>query len=94
MAKNKTKHKMTFLFDPIGNTFSLWWDDKKKEEYSDISDYSDDVMIFDKRGKLIGIEKLNFFPKEINEKIRIRALKISKKIWSVPKEEIKLLLQK
>ena len=89
----KTK-KITFLFDPIGNTFSFWWDYKNKETHSNISEYSDDVMIYDKKGRVIGIEKLNFFPNEISEKIRKKALKIRSKILSVPSSEIKLLLQK
>jgi hypothetical protein len=42
-GKKTKKRKITFLFDPIGNTFSFWWDDKNKETYSNISEYSDDV---------------------------------------------------
>jgi hypothetical protein len=93
-GKKTKKRKITFLFDPIGNTFSFWWDDKNKEAYSNISEYSDDVMIYDKKGRVIGIEKLNFFPNEISEKIRKKALKIRSKILSIPSSEIKLLLQK
>jgi hypothetical protein len=52
------------------------------------------VIIYDKKGRVIGIEKLNFFPNEISEKIRKKALKIRSKILSVPSSEIKLLLQK
>lgn len=86
--------RFNFFLDPIGNTFSLWWDDKNKEAYSDFSDYSDDVVIYDKNKKVIGIEKINFFPKEIKEKIAIKAMKSYIKVLSIPESEIRLLLQK
>jgi hypothetical protein len=49
-------------------------------------------MIYDKKGRVIRIEKLNFFPHEISGKIRKKALKIRSKILSIPSSEIKLLL--
>lgn len=51
--------------DPYGNTMSMWWDDPDKEHLCDETEYSNDVLIKDKKGKYIGFEKIVFFPAEI-----------------------------
>ncbi|OGK24657.1 hypothetical protein A3A46_01325 [Candidatus Roizmanbacteria bacterium RIFCSPLOWO2_01_FULL_37_13] len=94
MAKKQKKVRFNFFLDPIGNTFSIWWDDKNKEAYSDFSDFSDDVIVYDNNNKPIGIEKINFFPSEIKDKIAIKAIKSYLKFLPIPEEELKLLLQK
>ena len=94
MAKNHIKIKFSFFLDPIGNTFSLWWDNKEKESYSDFSENSDDVIIYDRNNKAIGVEKINFFPTEIKDKIAIKTMKGYIKNLPIPEEELKLLLQK
>lgn len=51
--------KIKIFYDAIGNTLNVWFDDPKKEHYSEEAD--DEVIINkDKKGKVIGFEKLNF----------------------------------
>ena len=57
MAKELKKIKI--YYDVLGNTLNVWFDDPKKEHFSEEAD--DDVIINkDKNGKVIGFEKLNF----------------------------------
>lgn len=60
------KSKMKIFLDPIGNTFHIWWDDPKKSVEAWEADDSWDVLCLDKNKKVIGLEKLGFFPKEID----------------------------
>lgn len=62
----KKKNKIKIFIDPIGNTFHIWWDDPKKSAESWEADQSWDVLCLDKNKKVIGLEKLGFFPKEID----------------------------
>jgi len=55
--------KITFFIDPIGNTFSMWFDDPRKEHSCEMNEY-EDILSLDKKGRIIGFEKLNFLPQE------------------------------
>ena len=59
------KEKIKIYIDPYGNTLNMWWDDPQKSHISEEAKYSSDVMIKDKKGKIIGLEKIGFFPEEI-----------------------------
>lgn len=50
--------KVKIFYDKIGNTLTVWFD-KPAEEY--MAEEADDevVLMKDKRGKVIGFEKLN-----------------------------------
>ena len=55
--------KIKFFIDPIGNTFSLWYKDPKEEDVCEQSELGD-ILSLDKKGNIIGFEKINFFPQE------------------------------
>ena len=64
MAK---RSKVKIFLDPIGDTINIWWDDPKKAYISEESDSPDlDVLVKDKEGKIIGFEKIGFFPIEVD----------------------------
>ena len=50
------------IYDKEGNTLNVWFDDPKQEHTCE--ETGDEVILVkDKRGKVIGFEKLNFLPK-------------------------------
>jgi uncharacterized protein YuzE len=51
--------KLRIYYDREGNTLSVWFGDPKKEHLCEESD-DDMVLVKDKRGKVIGFERLNF----------------------------------
>lgn len=51
--------KVRVYFDRDGNTLSVWFDDPKKEHVCEESD-DDVVLVKDRRGRVIGFERLNF----------------------------------
>jgi uncharacterized protein YuzE len=51
--------KVKVYYDREGNTLSIWFDDPKKERVCEESD-DDIVIIKDRRGRVIGFERLNF----------------------------------
>jgi uncharacterized protein YuzE len=51
--------KVKVYYDREGNTLSIWFDDPKKEHVCEESD-DDIVIIKDRRGRVIGFERLNF----------------------------------
>ena len=56
--------KLRILLDREGNTLSVWFDDPKKEHICEESD-DDVVLVKDRRGRVIGFERLNFLtPKQ------------------------------
>jgi len=61
----KTKNKLKIFVDPIGNTLNLWWGDPKDSRSAYEAEDSWDVIALDKNKKAIGLEKIGFFPKEI-----------------------------
>ena len=49
------------FFDKKGNTLNVWFDDPAKEAVSE--ETSEEIIIVkDKKGKVIGIEVLNYLP--------------------------------
>ena len=51
--------KVRVYFDREGNTLSVWFDDPKKEHVCEETD-DDVVLVKDRRGRVIGFERLNF----------------------------------
>ena len=51
--------KVRVYFDREGNTLSVWFDDPHKEHICEESD-DDMVLVKDKKGRVIGFERLNF----------------------------------
>ncbi len=51
--------KIRVFYDREGNSLSVWFDDPKKEHICEES--ADDVILVkDRRGRVIGFERLNF----------------------------------
>jgi len=55
--------KIRFYIDPVGNTFSMWHKDPKEEDSCEQSE-AGDILSLDKKGQVIGFEKINFLPQE------------------------------
>lgn len=54
--------KVRVYFDRAGNSLSVWFDDPAKESVCE--EVGDDVVLVkDRRGKVIGFERLNYLPK-------------------------------
>jgi hypothetical protein len=51
--------KVRVFIDREGNTVSVWFDDPNKEHICEESD-DDVVLVKDRRGRVIGFERLNF----------------------------------
>lgn len=51
--------KLRVYYDRKGNTFSVWFDNPSKEHVCEESD-DDIVLVKDRRGRVIGFERLNF----------------------------------
>jgi hypothetical protein len=51
--------KLKVCYVREGNTLSVWFDDPKKEHICEESD-DDMILVKDKRGRVIGFERLNF----------------------------------
>lgn len=56
----------TINFDAFGNTLTMWWGKPDEETYSEESANGEDIMMVNKKGQVVGLEKLNFFPKEMD----------------------------
>ena len=51
--------KVRIYYDKEGNSLSVWFDDPAKEHLCEESD-DDLVLVKDRRGRVIGFERLNF----------------------------------
>jgi uncharacterized protein YuzE len=51
--------KLRVYYDREGNTFSVWFDDPKKEATCEEADY-DMLLVKDSDGRVIGFERLNY----------------------------------
>jgi len=51
--------KLTIYYDREGNTLGIWFDDPKQEHICEESD-DDMILVKDRRGRIIGFERLNF----------------------------------
>jgi len=55
--------KVRVHYDRTGNTLTVWFDDPKKEHTCD--EIEDDVVLMkDRRGRVIGFERLNYLSKK------------------------------
>jgi len=52
--------KVKIYYDSKGNTLNVWFDEPKKEYISEETG-EEIILAKDKKGKVIGFEKLNFF---------------------------------
>jgi hypothetical protein len=50
--------KVRVYFDREGNTLSVWFDDPRREHVCEESD-DDIILVKDRRGRVIGFERLN-----------------------------------
>lgn len=55
--------KAKLFFDREGNSLTVWFDDPSKEVVSEEAD-NDVVLMKDRRGRVIGFERLNFLSAE------------------------------
>jgi uncharacterized protein YuzE len=56
--------KVKVYFDREGNTLNVWFDDSKKEHVCEEAG-DDTILVKDRRGRVIGFERLNFLsPKQ------------------------------
>src|SRR5437899_843676 len=57
--RHGTVDRVRVYYDRVGNTLSVWFDDPKKEFVCE--ELGDDVIVVkDKRGRIIGFERLNY----------------------------------
>lgn len=58
--------KIRVYHDRIGNTLTVWFDDPKKEYTCE--EVADDVILMkDRRGRVLGFERLNYLPKKYRQ---------------------------
>ncbi len=64
MAKitKDSKGKIKIFYDEFGNSLVVWFGSPSKESYATEID-DDTVLMKDKDGNVIGLEKLNYLPK-------------------------------
>ena len=54
---------MTLCYDRAGNTLTVWFDDPEKESVCE--EVGDDmVLVKDRRGRVIGFERLNYLTRK------------------------------
>jgi hypothetical protein len=63
--------KLRVFYDREGNTLSVWFDEPRKEYVCEETD-DDVILVKDRRGRVIGFERLNF----LSSKERKRRLHI------------------
>lgn len=63
--------KLRVYFDREGNTLTVWFDDPKKEAICE--ETTDDVVLMkDRRGRVIGFERLNYLsPRQRKSRVAI-----------------------
>jgi len=55
--------KVRVFYDRTGNTLTVWFDDPRKESFC--QEVNDDVVLMkDKRGRVIGFERLNYLTRK------------------------------
>jgi hypothetical protein len=58
-TRNGTVKKLRVCYDREGNTLSVWFGDPAKEHVCEEAD-DDIVLVKDRKGRIIGFERLNF----------------------------------
>ena len=68
MAKRKTQkiNKIQIHYDSQGNTLNVWFD-KPEKEYISEETGEEVILNKDKKGKVIGFEKLNYIPSKVEQ---------------------------
>ena len=61
--------KLRIYFDREGNTLSVWFDDPKKEHVCEETD-DDVVVVKDRKGRVIGFERLNVLSRRERRALR------------------------
>ena len=57
--------QIRLLIDPIANSLVVWWGDKNKSDHAIEAEHSWDIIMVDTDENPLGMEKLNFLPKEL-----------------------------
>jgi len=67
--------KVRLYYDSKGNTLNIWFDNPQKEYICEETG-EEVILVKDKKGKVIGFEKLNFLmhPKEVIKTIPVEVL--------------------
>ena len=58
--------KVRVYYDRTGNTLTVWFDDPEKESVCEEVD-DDMVLVKDRRGRVIGFERLNYLTRKQQE---------------------------
>ena len=58
--------KVRVCYDRTGNTLTVWFDDPQKESVCEEVD-DDMVLVKDRRGRVIGFERLNYLTRKQQE---------------------------
>lgn len=53
--------KIKLFFDPVGNTLTVWFGDPDQEHLCEETG-NDVILMKDRKGQVIGFDKLNFVP--------------------------------
>lgn len=69
--------KLRIYYDREGNTLSVWFDDLKMEHVCEEGD-DDVIVVKDRRGRVIGFERLNVLSR--SERRRIRKIPVELKL--------------
>ena len=59
--------KVRVYYDRVGNTLTVWFDDPSKEAVCEEAD-DDVILIKDRRGRVIGFERLNHLSRKQQDK--------------------------
>jgi uncharacterized protein YuzE len=62
--------KLRVYYDREGNTLSVWFDDPAQEHVCEEAD-DDMVLVKDRKGRVIGFERLNYLTTKQREEARI-----------------------
>lgn len=63
--------KLRVYYDREGNTLTVWFDDPKKQHLCEETD-DDIVLMKDRRGRVIGFERLNYLTaKQREQKVNV-----------------------
>jgi hypothetical protein len=60
--------KITLVYDKVGNTLDVWFTKPQKVICEEVGHGV--ILKKDKKGDVIGFEKINFFPKRISSHVR------------------------
>ena len=65
--------KITVVYDKVGNTLDVWFTKPQKAVCEEVGHGV--ILKKDKKGNVIGFEKINFFPKRMASHMRHLAIK-------------------